>query len=69
MVTTEDEVKDKRLFQSRVQRRSERMSGAQIGRSSVSITETKKGKEHREQFHHVHTHVLKINSNSNIKQL
>ena len=65
MVTTEDEVKDKTLFQSRVQRRAERMAGAQIGRSSVSIAETKKEPDRdREHFQHVHTHVLKINSSN-----
>jgi len=35
-MTTQDEVKDKKLFQSRSTRRAERLDGAQIGRSVVS---------------------------------
>jgi hypothetical protein len=65
MATTEDEVKDKTIFQSRSSRRAERLIGAQIGRPAQLDAPTKKAElevKEPEAFKHLHTHVLNISS-------
>jgi len=63
-MTTQDEVKDKKLFQSRSSRRAERLDGAQIGRSVVSKAPSEKKSPLKEPFKHQHQHVLKITSSN-----
>jgi len=64
LITTEEEVKDKTIFQSRTQRRAERASLASVGRPQVSLPK-KDIQPVKDDFNHVHTHNLTITSNNN----